>query len=237
MGQIPLSERSIEPSRESLVPVKSQTESNIQNLAYPLSEIVSKIQASAYAEGFSPPLFTVVSGYRSIAEQVYLYEQGLKKYGPELVRKYVAKPGNSAHHTGFAVDINLGYPTNSENIEAIRATRAYKFMQKEAAKYGLWELPSEPWHWELDKEARDAYLASKAIVETPRTRPVAPTLPKQPSVEESSDVAILSGNEDTVKVSSKMSLRDKKILVGAFVVSTGALLIAAYTINRRYSGV
>lgn len=212
MGQIPIPERSIEPRSDTLEPVLSQTGSREILLAYPLSEIVSKIQSAAYASGFKYPLFSVISGYRSIAEQVQLYEQGLKKHGPDAVSKYVAKPGRSSHHTGFAVDINLGYPAKTENIDTIRGTQAYKFMQKEAAKYGLWELPSEPWHWELDKQARDAYLASKQVV--------------------------INGTDssDSTPKPKKRKSRGKNFFVGAFVFSSGVLLLAAYTRNKRNKG-
>jgi len=162
MGQIPIHERAIEPRPQDLQDVPSRDLNRPQRLAYPLTEIVNDILREARAAGFRPPMFHVVSGYRSIKEQEGIYAKGLKKYGSaEKAAPYVAKPGTSAHHTGYCLDFFLGLPTTTENIPAIRKSKAYAFLKRVAPKYGLWELPSEPWHWELDQEARDAYIRAK----------------------------------------------------------------------------
>lgn len=50
----------------------------------------------------------VVSSYRSVAQQQYLWDRALKKYGSAAAaRKWVAPPGKSRHNSGQAVDIYL----------------------------------------------------------------------------------------------------------------------------------
>lgn len=50
----------------------------------------------------------VVSSYRSVEQQTYLWEQALKKYGnATAARKWVAPPGKSRHNFGKAIDIYM----------------------------------------------------------------------------------------------------------------------------------
>ena len=57
------------------------------------------------------------SGYRTMQDQQDIYDYYLEEKGEEYVRDYVANPGESEHHTGFAADLSFfldeGY---SENI-------------------------------------------------------------------------------------------------------------------------
>ena len=80
------------------------------------------LQAAAGEAGFAAPLFLPASGYRSRKQQEALWEKGLKKHGPDKVSTYVARPGSSAHETGRAVDLHLGYGIDSDNEEKIRAS-------------------------------------------------------------------------------------------------------------------
>jgi len=230
MGQIPRNERSIEPAREDLAAVESQNPESLQFVAYPLNEILQEIQKAARDAGFEAPLFSVISGYRSIAEQRRLYEEGLRKHGPDKVSDFVARPGNSAHHTGFAFDINLGLPAKSENVNAIRRGQPYAFMRQIAQNYGLWELPTEPWHWELDKEARDAYIASKSFAD------------KTPDFQDDSSGGDIAqyGDRDVTVLSSQnsKSSNTKKVLVfGGLLVASTVLIVAANAyMNSRERG-
>ena len=49
-----------------------------------------------------------VSGYRTLEEQVNIYNTSLKDNGEEFTRKYVALPNHSEHQTGLAIDLGLG---------------------------------------------------------------------------------------------------------------------------------
>ena len=81
---------------------------------------------------------SIVSGYRSVEEQQYLWDQALAKYGSEdEARMWVAPPGKSNHGRGIAVD--LGFETDD----------AMDWAHANAARFGL-EFPMEwePWHIE-----------------------------------------------------------------------------------------
>ena len=51
-----------------------------------------------------------VSGYRTLEEQVNIYNTSLKDNGEEFTRKYVALPNHSEHQTGLAIDLGLNKP-------------------------------------------------------------------------------------------------------------------------------
>ena len=47
------------------------------------------------------------SCYRSVEEQQNIWDEFTEQYGIDYVKKYVAVPGYSEHHTGLAIDIAL----------------------------------------------------------------------------------------------------------------------------------
>ncbi len=57
------------------------------------------------ATGFN--YLQVNSAYRSYDDQVSTYEYYKNANGEEYAKKYVANPGNSEHHTGLALDLNV----------------------------------------------------------------------------------------------------------------------------------
>lgn len=56
----------------------------------------------------------------------------------------VARPGTSRHEAGLAIDFRVG------NRSVRRSDAAFRWLEANAAKYGLRNLPSEPWHWSVD---------------------------------------------------------------------------------------
>jgi hypothetical protein len=88
------------------------------------------------------------SGYRSTQRQIELrrahcgsshyavYEMPSSQCSPPT-----ARPGASMHERGLAVDF--------ENCST-RSTACYQWLAANAATYGLYNLPSEPWHWSTD---------------------------------------------------------------------------------------
>jgi len=138
----------IEPSRDQLRTVEGG-----QTLKYPVNLVAEEIRKEAQKRGIGGNTFIVRSGYRSVAQQEILWRRALEKYGSAAqARKYVAPPGNSAHHTGGAIDFDLGLSTccSKELIPEYRKTKAYKFLQEVAPKYKLSPYDAEPWHWECD---------------------------------------------------------------------------------------
>jgi hypothetical protein len=51
-----------------------------------------------------------------------------------------ARPGSSMHEQGLAIDF-----TNGGILT--RSSRAYTWLKANASRFGLYNLPSEPWHW------------------------------------------------------------------------------------------
>jgi hypothetical protein len=79
----------------------------------------------------------VVSGYRSTARQTELWEQALDRYGSaEAADDWVARPGNSMHERGLAVDLAGDLDLAIEIIARLDLPLHRP-------------LPNEPWHFEL----------------------------------------------------------------------------------------
>jgi D-alanyl-D-alanine carboxypeptidase len=79
----------------------------------------------------------VVSGYRSSAEQLRLWEEAVERYGsPEAADDWVAPPGRSLHERGLAVDLG-----GDVELAARLAARLELPLHR--------PLANEPWHFEL----------------------------------------------------------------------------------------
>lgn len=88
-------------------------------------------------------------GYRSSDAQVVarrtncgptdydIYEKPASECSPPT-----ARPGQSMHEQGLAVDF-----TSDANLITSRSDRAYLWLSRNAARFGLYNLPREPWHW------------------------------------------------------------------------------------------
>lgn len=99
-----------------------------------------------------------VSGWRSMKEQIEIYEGSLRENGRAFTEKYVALPNHSEHQTGLAIDLAL----KQESIDFIRPDFPYTgicqaFRQK-SVSYGFIErypldkeaitgIAQEPWHF------------------------------------------------------------------------------------------
>lgn len=86
----------------------------------------------------------IVSAYRSPA-----YQAALRKKQPNAGRAALAK--NSPHSTGHALDIYVGgepVKTLDSNRLIQVQTPAYKWLVKNAHRFGFYPYFYEPWHWE-----------------------------------------------------------------------------------------
>jgi hypothetical protein len=99
-----------------------------------------------------PQLLTIVSGYRSPAENGERCLAG-GCGGPARARC-------SAHQTGTALDLYLGSapgfdPTSSTDVNRSwqAATPLYRWLAANAARFGFVGYPYEPWHWEWAGDA------------------------------------------------------------------------------------
>ena len=118
--------------------------------------------------------------YRSVARQKEIVAEFTEKYGEDYVKKYVAVPGFSEHHTGLAVDICLVVDGKviDDNDEMIAQKEIFSKIHKKLPDYGfiLRYLPGkenvtgyayEPWHFRYvgEKAAREIYIKHLTLEE------------------------------------------------------------------------
>lgn len=91
------------------------------------------------------------TGWRDPAEQIALRRAhcGTSDYAvyhapSSACSPPTARPGTSMHEQGLAIDFRCGGST-------VRSGDAcYTFLRNNAASFGLYNLPGEPWHWSTD---------------------------------------------------------------------------------------
>ncbi|QRN96159.1 M15 family metallopeptidase [Archangium violaceum] len=118
-----------------------------------------RMSAAARAEGV---WLWVSSGYRTRKQQRFLYERYKQGLGPRA-----ARPGQSNHQRGTAVDVSVGHED----------TPTYRWLAANACRHGFRRtVPSEPWHWEYrprttPKPAQGSNCLGQAVTpqEPPRT--------------------------------------------------------------------
>jgi LAS superfamily LD-carboxypeptidase LdcB len=109
-----------------------------------------------YYEKYNDNTVTVISGYRTYEKQQSLYEQRISESGEAEAMKWVAKPGGSEHHTGYAFDFGL-YTKNGRSLE-YNGKGKCDWINKNAYKYGfivrypgnksnITGILYEPWHF------------------------------------------------------------------------------------------
>ena len=88
-------------------------------------------------------------GYRDTNAQVALRQAhcGSSQYALYAMPSYqcsppTAPPGASMHERGLAIDFTYGGSTIGSH-----SSPGYKWLAAHASHYGLYNLPSEPWHW------------------------------------------------------------------------------------------
>ncbi|MCP3424896.1 D-alanyl-D-alanine carboxypeptidase family protein [Rothia sp. AR01] len=125
--------------------------------------------AAAGADGVD---FTLISGYRSYAEQERTYGSWVAAQGQESADNASARPGHSEHQTGLAADI--GQRGGCDLQVCFAETDAADWVAEHAAEHGFivrypwWEHETtgywyEPWHLRyVGAETARAYAASGA---------------------------------------------------------------------------
>jgi hypothetical protein len=87
-------------------------------------------------------------GYRSSESQWRLREQNCPDAAnspPSSCRPPTARPGQSMHERGLAVDFTYG-----GRVITSRSSPAFQWLAANAGSFGFRNLPSEPWHWSVN---------------------------------------------------------------------------------------
>lgn len=130
-----------------------------------------KLQKECADEGI---IIELDSTTRSVARQRELWDEWTIEKGEDYVKKYVAVPGYSEHHTGLAIDVCLEKDGRriDDNDEMIAEKEIFAKVHEKLAKYGfILRYPVgkdaqtgysyEPWHFryidnpEIAKEIMD----------------------------------------------------------------------------------
>jgi D-alanyl-D-alanine carboxypeptidase len=101
---------------------------------------------------------TLISGFRSIADQKYLYFDVKAERGQNASEraKVSAPPGYSEHHTGYAIDVGDSFVSATNLRQDFDKTPAFRWLRANAARYSFeLSFPKnnpqgvsyEPWHW------------------------------------------------------------------------------------------
>lgn len=107
---------------------------------------------------------TLISAYRSVKYQKWLFSRAVKRYGSEQeAARHVAPPGGSEHHTGTAVDIGDGSRPDTDLKTSFEKTPAHTWLKQYAEEYGFTlSFPKgnkqgvsyEPWHWRYTQKTK-----------------------------------------------------------------------------------
>jgi hypothetical protein len=110
-----------------------------------IADQLSALLAAARADGIA----FGGSGYRDITNQLYLRRQncGTSDYAvyempPDQCSPPTARPGLSMHERGLAIDF-----TANGRFLSSRSDPGFVWLAANAARFGFYNLPSEPWHW------------------------------------------------------------------------------------------
>jgi peptidoglycan hydrolase CwlO-like protein len=141
------------PSSGGGVPSTGVTWADVTNVGgiYVHTSIANNVRNllnAATAAGFS----LRGGGYRDPAAQIAtrrancgptyydIYEKPSSQCTPPT-----ARPGRSMHERGLAIDF-----TSAGRLITTRSDPAFVWLSNNAARFGLFNLPSEPWHWSIN---------------------------------------------------------------------------------------
>ncbi|MGI8939314.1 MAG: M15 family metallopeptidase [Iamia sp.] len=86
-------------------------------------------------------------GYRDPSRQIALREQNcgssyyaIYQMSSSQCRPPTARPGSSNHEVGLAIDFS----------NCSRSSACFRWLRGNASRFGMYNLPSEPWHWSND---------------------------------------------------------------------------------------
>lgn len=130
------------------IPFIEGTNKEEQQLEEEVAKALENLVIEAKSEGIR---FLGTSAYRSYESQSDIYKSRVKSQGLKKANEYVAKPGESEHQTGLAIDLT------NEDRWFVEVTEEAKWLKSNAHKYGfILRYPKgkeditgknyEPWH-------------------------------------------------------------------------------------------
>jgi zinc D-Ala-D-Ala carboxypeptidase len=142
------------PAYECYDPTRAEELRKVERRAYEAykrmvaaAALDSSLGLSVAGDGQLAPgekYFKVISAFRSRE-----YQEHLRQQSPNSGRAGLAV--NSPHFTGRALDIYVGgepVSTKDENRAIQTQTKAYRWLVKNASRFGFQPYFYEPWHWE-----------------------------------------------------------------------------------------
>lgn len=117
----------------------------------PLNEMLKEFQNQ-----YKTNAVTIISGHRTYDYQESLYNKRTAEDGEIETMKWVAQPGGSEHHTGYALDFGI-YHDNGK-AESYNGSGRYGWINENACRYGFivrypkekkeqTGIEYEPWHF------------------------------------------------------------------------------------------
>lgn len=70
-------------------------------------DALNRMMADFRALGYDSRTVNVVAGHRTEAFQQHLFDQGIERNGRDHAERFIAHPGGSEHHTGYALDFEI----------------------------------------------------------------------------------------------------------------------------------
>lgn len=122
---------------ENMEIVNSKWTKSESKLVKPAKEAFEKMASAMEDVGFG---IKITTSYRTYSYQNSLWTSAIKNNGQTYANNYVAKPGYSEHHTGYAADListNTDGGSNSSNRKLFKDTKEYAWLIKNAHNYGF----------------------------------------------------------------------------------------------------
>jgi hypothetical protein len=114
-----------------------------QSIAANLAALLSAADAAGIhfgGGGYRDPAGQIAVRRNNCGTSQYaIYEEPASSCHPPT-----ARPGSSMHERGLAIDFTIGGTTIG------RGSAGFNWLQANAARYGFYNLPSEPWHWSVN---------------------------------------------------------------------------------------
>lgn len=118
-------------------------------VARKIASRINDLLAAAAADGVT---LGSASGFRTYEQQIALRKQNCGTSDYDIYKKpssecdpQTAIPGTSRHEQGLAIDFTYnGSKINSHD------NPGFRWLAANAQRFGLYNLPKEPWHWSVD---------------------------------------------------------------------------------------